>query len=215
MENVSHQIEKFHGDIQLFKMLPYSHVVSRKKWSNVKCSTIHVSVNMSGPMKEKELTPGTVFPVLGTLLFFLPERYREKLCCITPLAQKVTSYLPSVLTCFPLLFIITWALNIILVDQPKENTQPYQMATKDSNGAALCKEDTVTEDKEMESDRALTEDEDLEARVVPSYQLTAHTVQETAMWSFFLLLLLTHTRPTHTHFDPQLLYCQVLWGECG
>ncbi|MEQ2159422.1 hypothetical protein GOODEAATRI_022693, partial [Goodea atripinnis] len=41
-----------------------------------------------GPMKEKELTPGTVFPVLGTLLFFLPDRYKEKLCCITPLTLK-------------------------------------------------------------------------------------------------------------------------------
>ena len=50
---------------------------------------------MLGPMKEKDLTPGTVFPVLGTLLFFLPERYREKLCCVTPLAQKVTSHLLS------------------------------------------------------------------------------------------------------------------------
>lgn len=50
-------------------------------------------VEMSGPMKEKDLTPGTVFPVLGTLLFFLPERYREKLCCVRPLAQKVISYL--------------------------------------------------------------------------------------------------------------------------
>uniref|UniRef100_A0A3P9H064 Sodium-dependent multivitamin transporter n=1 Tax=Oryzias latipes TaxID=8090 RepID=A0A3P9H064_ORYLA len=43
---------------------------------------------LTGPMKEKDLTPGTVFPVLGTLLFFLPERYREKLCCVTPLGQK-------------------------------------------------------------------------------------------------------------------------------
>lgn len=44
-------------------------------------------------MKEKDLTPGTVFPVLGTLLFFLPERYREKLCCVTPLStpHEVTS----------------------------------------------------------------------------------------------------------------------------
>lgn len=50
-------------------------------------------VDMSGPMKEKDLTPGTVFPVLGTLLFFLPERYRGKLCCVSPLAQKVISYL--------------------------------------------------------------------------------------------------------------------------
>ena len=178
---------------------------------NVKCSTIHVSVNMSGPMKEKELRPGTVFPVLGMLLFFLPERDREKLCCITPLAQKVTSFLPSVLTCFPLLFTVTWALNIVLVDQPKENTQPYQMATEDSNGAAFCKEDAVTEDKVMESDRALAEDEDLEAGVVPSSQLTAHTVQETAMWSFYLLLL-TFTRQTHTHSDSQL-HCPVLYGE--
>uniref|UniRef100_A0A665V1C3 Sodium-dependent multivitamin transporter n=1 Tax=Echeneis naucrates TaxID=173247 RepID=A0A665V1C3_ECHNA len=61
---------------------------------------------LTGPMKEKDLTPGTVFPVLGTLLFFLPERYREKLCCITPLVQK-----------------------------PKElSTQTYQKARKDKNG---------------------------------------------------------------------------------
>uniref|UniRef100_A0AAR2IZH1 Sodium-dependent multivitamin transporter n=1 Tax=Pygocentrus nattereri TaxID=42514 RepID=A0AAR2IZH1_PYGNA len=44
---------------------------------------------LTGPWKEKELTPGTVFPVVGTLLFFLPERYREKLCCVTPLEGKV------------------------------------------------------------------------------------------------------------------------------
>ncbi|CAL8312994.1 unnamed protein product [Boreogadus saida] len=43
---------------------------------------------LTGPMKEKDLTPGTVFPVLGTLLFFLPERYKEKLCCVTPLGHK-------------------------------------------------------------------------------------------------------------------------------
>ncbi|TKS75657.1 Sodium-dependent multivitamin transporter [Collichthys lucidus] len=62
------------------------------------------------------------------------------------------------------------------------STQPYQMAKKDSNGAAYCKEDTVTEDKETESDRAQTEDEDLETSIVlPSCQLTNHTVQETAL----------------------------------
>lgn len=43
-----------------------------------------------GPMKEKDLRPGTVFPVLGTLLFFLPERYKEKLCCATALASEVS-----------------------------------------------------------------------------------------------------------------------------
>lgn len=43
-------------------------------------------------MKEKQLTPGTVYPVLGNLLFFLPQRYKEKLCCVTPLAPKVTAH---------------------------------------------------------------------------------------------------------------------------
>lgn len=162
-------------------------------------------------MKEKELTPGTVFPVLGTLLFFLPERYREKLCCVTPLAQKVTAYLHSLFLCFPLLSTITWLFNIIHVDQSKEtNAQPYQMAKKDGNGALYCKEDTVTEDKKTESDRQ-AEEEDLEARVVlPSCQLADHSVHETALWSFFLLFI-THT---HTHFDPQLLSFPVPWrGE--
>ncbi|KAL7388013.1 hypothetical protein ABVT39_005420 [Epinephelus coioides] len=128
-------------------------------WYSAHNSTTVVVVGLivsllTGPMKEKELTPGTVYPVLGTLLFFLPERYREKLCCVTPLAQK-----------------------------PKEIlAQPYLMAKKDSNGTAYCKEDTVTEDKEAESDRAETEEEDLETRIaLPSCQLTAHTVQETAL----------------------------------
>ncbi|XP_062857283.1 solute carrier family 5 member 6a [Trichomycterus rosablanca] len=43
---------------------------------------------LTGPWKEKDLTPGTIYPVLGTLLFFLPERYREKLCCVSPLGEK-------------------------------------------------------------------------------------------------------------------------------
>ncbi|XP_028295962.1 solute carrier family 5 member 6a [Gouania willdenowi] len=101
---------------------------------------------LSGPMKESELTPGTVFPVLGSLLCFVPERYREKLCCITPLDQK-----------------------------PKVGSQPYQMAKKESNGVALCKDDTVTECKETATDT------DLDIIPVPSSQLMAHVVQETAM----------------------------------
>uniref|UniRef100_A0A8C2B6S7 Sodium-dependent multivitamin transporter n=1 Tax=Cyprinus carpio TaxID=7962 RepID=A0A8C2B6S7_CYPCA len=36
------------------------------------------------------LNPGTIYPVLGNLLFFLPERYREKLCCVTPLEDNVS-----------------------------------------------------------------------------------------------------------------------------
>uniref|UniRef100_A0A8B9JNL2 Sodium-dependent multivitamin transporter n=1 Tax=Astyanax mexicanus TaxID=7994 RepID=A0A8B9JNL2_ASTMX len=42
----------------------------------------------------------TVFPVLGTLLFFLPERYREKLCCVTPLENKVRKILQQILQVF-------------------------------------------------------------------------------------------------------------------
>ncbi|XP_029984557.1 solute carrier family 5 member 6a [Sphaeramia orbicularis] len=108
---------------------------------------------LTGPMKEKDLTPGTVYPVLGNLLFFLPDRYREKLCCITPLAPKLK----------------------------ESNSQPYLMAKKDSNGAAFCKEDMITEEKEMESDRAPTEDEDETRSLPPSCELTGHTVQETAL----------------------------------
>lgn len=56
------------------------------------------------------------------------------------------------------------------------------MAQKDRNGEAYSKEDTVTEEKEMESDRAQTEEEDSEdSRARPSCRLTAHTVQETAL----------------------------------
>lgn len=61
--------------------------------------------------------------------------------------------------------------------------QPYQMAKKDSNGvAAYCKEDTIVEDKEMESGRQTEEEEESEARaVLPSCQLTPHPVQETSL----------------------------------
>ncbi|KAI5627597.1 sodium-dependent multivitamin transporter [Silurus asotus] len=59
-------------------------------WYSAHNSTTVVVVGLlvsllTGPSKEKDLTPGTVFPVLGILLFFLPDRYREKLCCVTPL----------------------------------------------------------------------------------------------------------------------------------
>uniref|UniRef100_A0A674NKF7 Solute carrier family 5 member 6a n=1 Tax=Takifugu rubripes TaxID=31033 RepID=A0A674NKF7_TAKRU len=63
-------------------------------WYSAHNSTTVVLVGLvvsllTGPMKEKDLRPGTVFPVLGTLLFFLPQRYKEKLCCVTPLASEV------------------------------------------------------------------------------------------------------------------------------
>ncbi|CAL8288728.1 unnamed protein product [Gadus morhua 'NCC'] len=32
-------------------------------------------------MKEEDVFPGTVYPLLGNLLFFWPDRYKKKLCC--------------------------------------------------------------------------------------------------------------------------------------
>ncbi|XP_036405466.1 solute carrier family 5 member 6a [Megalops cyprinoides] len=98
-------------------------------WYSAHNSTTVVVVGLivsflTGPMKEKDLTPGTVYPVLGNLLFFLPERYREKLCCVTPLEQKAKAI----------------------------DTQPYKMAQKESNGVAYSKEDDRTEDEEQEEE---------------------------------------------------------------
>ncbi|XP_077443442.1 solute carrier family 5 member 6a [Stigmatopora argus] len=126
-------------------------------WYSAHNSTTVVVVGLvvsllTGPMSEKQLTPGTLYPVFGNLLFFLPERYREKLCCITPLAQK----------------------------NNEVNAQNYERAKKGANGEAYCKEDMVTEDKEMESDSVQTEDEESKA-ALPSCKLTAHTTEETAL----------------------------------
>ncbi|KAM3594673.1 uncharacterized protein V6R79_011974 [Siganus canaliculatus] len=46
---------------------------------------------LTGPMKEEDVAPGTIYPLLGKLLFFLPEDVRKKLCCVTPLGQTLTS----------------------------------------------------------------------------------------------------------------------------
>ncbi|XP_029487320.1 sodium-dependent multivitamin transporter-like [Oncorhynchus nerka] len=99
-------------------------------WYSAHNSTTVVIVGLivsllTGPMKEKDLTPGTVYPVLGNLLFFLPERYREKLCCVTPLSHK-----------------------------PKAiNTQPYQMA-QESNGVSQHKEEEKIEKDKKDEERA-------------------------------------------------------------
>lgn len=45
---------------------------------------------LTGPMKEEDVTPGTFYPLLGKLLFFLPERLKKKLCCVTPLRQTLS-----------------------------------------------------------------------------------------------------------------------------
>ncbi|XP_033859819.1 solute carrier family 5 member 6a [Acipenser ruthenus] len=43
---------------------------------------------ITGPMKPKDVNPRTIFPVLRSLLFFLPERYRDKLCFRVPLDKR-------------------------------------------------------------------------------------------------------------------------------
>ncbi|XP_037099788.1 solute carrier family 5 member 6a [Syngnathus acus] len=126
-------------------------------WYSAHNSTTVVVVGLlvsllTGPMNEKQLTPGTVYPVLGNLLSFLPQRYKEKLCCVTPLPLK-----PSEI-----------------------NTQPYERAKKGANGASYCKEDTIREDKEMESDSVQTEDEESRA-ALPLCKMTAHCLEETAL----------------------------------
>lgn len=77
---------------------------------------------LTGPWKEKDLNPGTVYPVLGNLLFFLPQRYREKLCCVTPLEEKSKDL----------------------------DRQPYRMAQKESNGVACTKEEDKLREEEGE-----------------------------------------------------------------
>uniref|UniRef100_A0A673MEE3 Solute carrier family 5 member 6a n=1 Tax=Sinocyclocheilus rhinocerous TaxID=307959 RepID=A0A673MEE3_9TELE len=77
---------------------------------------------LTGPWKEKELNPGTIYPVLGNLLFFLPQRYREKLCCVTPLEDNSKGL----------------------------ERQPYQMAQKESNGVAYTKEEEKLREEEGE-----------------------------------------------------------------
>lgn len=44
-------------------------------------------------MKEEDVTPGTIYPLLGKLLCFLPEHLKQKLCCVTPLGQTVSNML--------------------------------------------------------------------------------------------------------------------------
>ncbi|XP_026195204.1 solute carrier family 5 member 6 [Anabas testudineus] len=46
---------------------------------------------LTGPMKEQDVTPGTIYPLLGTLFGFLPARLKKKLCCVTPLGQTPSS----------------------------------------------------------------------------------------------------------------------------
>ncbi|KAJ7990792.1 hypothetical protein DPEC_G00290590 [Dallia pectoralis] len=38
---------------------------------------------LTGPMKEEDVTPGTLYPVLANMLYLLPDHLKQKLCCTT------------------------------------------------------------------------------------------------------------------------------------
>lgn len=142
-------------------------------------------------MKEKDLLPGTIYPALGTLLFFLPERYREKLCCVTPLAEKVTCSCSSPSSNTPTSSSTPPRRRrrrtplMFCAFQPRQpaDEPPYQSGKKDGNGTAhYSKEATIVEDKEAESSRQTEDESESESRApLPSCQLVAHSVQETSL----------------------------------
>ena len=41
-------------------------------------------------MKEEDVTPGTLYPLLGNMLFFVPDNLKQNLCCATPLGHRVS-----------------------------------------------------------------------------------------------------------------------------
>uniref|UniRef100_A0A8C9ZHN1 Solute carrier family 5 member 6 n=1 Tax=Sander lucioperca TaxID=283035 RepID=A0A8C9ZHN1_SANLU len=45
---------------------------------------------LTGGLVLTYVTPGTVYPLLGKLLCFLPEHLKKKLCCVTPLGHTVS-----------------------------------------------------------------------------------------------------------------------------
>lgn len=125
-------------------------------WYSAHNSTTVVIVGLlvsliTGPMKESELTPGTVFPVLSTLLFFLPERYRKKLCCRMPLAPKL------------------------------RETSPYPKSKEAPNGTALFKEDTLGDLDSVRAAPHEEEEEEEEERRSGVVPVVGLSVQETAL----------------------------------
>ncbi|XP_041828388.1 solute carrier family 5 member 6 [Melanotaenia boesemani] len=46
---------------------------------------------LTGPMREEDVTPGTIYPLFGKLFCFLPEHLKKKLCCVTPLGQSISA----------------------------------------------------------------------------------------------------------------------------
>ncbi|TNN28549.1 Sodium-dependent multivitamin transporter [Liparis tanakae] len=48
-----------------------------------------MAVVKKGPMREEDVTPGTIYPLMGKLICLLPEPLKKKLCCVTPLGQTL------------------------------------------------------------------------------------------------------------------------------
>uniref|UniRef100_A0A673BU19 Sodium-dependent multivitamin transporter-like n=1 Tax=Sphaeramia orbicularis TaxID=375764 RepID=A0A673BU19_9TELE len=76
---------------------------------------------LTGPMKEEDVTPGTVYPLMGKLLCFLPDSVRQKLCCVTPLGQTVCK-----LMLFPYqIYLIIITLNYMRQQSDQRSHQTY------------------------------------------------------------------------------------------
>ncbi|KAM4541843.1 solute carrier family 5 member 6 isoform 2-T2 [Odontesthes bonariensis] len=65
-------------------------------YSAFNCSTVIlvglIISFLTGPMREEDVTPGTIYPLFGKLFCFLPEHLKKKLCCVTPLGQSLTTH---------------------------------------------------------------------------------------------------------------------------
>uniref|UniRef100_A0A3Q3GCC8 Sodium-dependent multivitamin transporter n=1 Tax=Kryptolebias marmoratus TaxID=37003 RepID=A0A3Q3GCC8_KRYMA len=65
---------------------------------------------LTGPMKEEDVTPGTIYPLVEKLLCFLPEHVKTKLCCVSPLRRPVS--LMSKLNLITFLFLLYLKLSL-------------------------------------------------------------------------------------------------------
>ncbi|KAG2467844.1 SC5A6 protein, partial [Polypterus senegalus] len=97
-------------------------------WYSAHNSTTVVIVGLlvslfTGPTKGKDVNPDTIFPVLSSLLFFLPDKYKERLNCGVRFRKKVTN----------------------------RNSQQYQKPEQECNGCKANGELGNTESEESET----------------------------------------------------------------
>ncbi|XP_028653039.2 solute carrier family 5 member 6a [Erpetoichthys calabaricus] len=97
-------------------------------WYSAHNSTTVVIVGLlvslfTGPTEGKDVNPDTIFPILSSLLFFLPDKYKEKLNCGVPFRKRVTD----------------------------RNSQQYQKPEQECNGCKANGELGNTESEESET----------------------------------------------------------------